>query len=108
MALVSDTDSSRSRRMMAEALKRSPVLQNLSVDFIEELSHLATDRIFMPGDLIIEQGKKGDSMLIMVSGVAVVHVADHRTVSEPLPGDEEEHAARLKKLQQGKASMTKV
>jgi CRP-like cAMP-binding protein len=71
-----DVEPINSRRLMAEALRRSPVLANVSLEFIHELSSAATDRMYMPGDKIIEQGKKGDSMLIMVSGNASVYISD--------------------------------
>merc|ERR1719258_813104 len=62
-------------------MKASPLFATTSPDFVEELSHAAIDRIYMPGDLIIEQGTKGDSMFIMVSGQAGVLAADRSTVT---------------------------
>jgi len=59
-------------RAVMKAVKSSPVLGNMSGAFVEELSTVADNRIYMPGDLIIEEGKEGDSMFIMVSGNAAV------------------------------------
>jgi len=75
-------DINASKKTMAHVLKSSPVLSNVSVEFIEELSLAAMDRIYMPGDMIIEQGTKGDSMLVMVSGTAAVYVTDPTQIGD--------------------------
>lgn len=42
--------------------------------FVEELSRVSQDRIYLPGEYIIEEGQAGDSMFVMVSGKACAHV----------------------------------
>jgi len=64
------------RAIMAQALQGSPLFADVGTNFIEELALVATDRIYMPGDMIIEQGKKGDSMFVMVSGAAAVYATE--------------------------------
>mmetsp|Transcript_92851 Transcript_92851/g.144822 ORF Transcript_92851/g.144822 Transcript_92851/m.144822 type:complete len:1082 (+) Transcript_92851:127-3372(+) len=56
-----------------KAARNHPIFGKIGVDFIKALSELAVDRIFMPGDLIIQEGQKGDSLFIMVSGQATVY-----------------------------------
>jgi CRP-like cAMP-binding protein len=73
--------STHRHRAFLRVMKASPLFATTSPDFVEELSHVAIDRIYMPGDLIIEQGTKGDSMFIMVSGQAGVLAADRSTVT---------------------------
>lgn len=62
-------------RAVIKAVKSSSLFGNISSDFIEELSTVSIDRIYMPGDVIIEEGQKGDSLFIMVSGQAAVFTA---------------------------------
>merc|ERR1712096_592814 len=64
-------------RAVMKAVKSSPVFGNMSVAFVEELSAVSSNRIYMPGDLIIEEGREGDSMFIMVSGNAAVFATNH-------------------------------
>lgn len=54
------------------AAKASPLLHAITLDFIVALSEVASDRIFMPGDTIMQQGAQGDSMFIILSGEAEV------------------------------------
>merc|ERR1711975_44332 len=55
-----------------KAVKSSTVFGNMSVAFVEELAVVSNNRIYMPGDLIIQEGSEDDSMFIMVSGSAAV------------------------------------
>jgi len=82
MELMSSAEAHCSKHMMVDALKRSPVLANVSTAFILELSAVAHDRIYMPGEFIIEQGTKGDSMFIMVCGSADVYTKDTKRASD--------------------------
>lgn len=59
-------------RIVMKAVKSSPLLGAMPEAFIEELSAVAVNRIYMPGDLVVEEGKEGNSMFIMVSGTAAV------------------------------------
>jgi CRP-like cAMP-binding protein len=56
-----------------KAAQSHPIFGKIGSEFIRELSNVSADRIYMPGDLIIEEGSKGDSLFIMVSGHAVVY-----------------------------------
>jgi len=55
-----------------ETLKGSELLKTAGPEFVGELSSVSTDRIYMPGDFIIEEGKRGASMFVMLSGDAGV------------------------------------
>eukprot|EP00927_Polykrikos_kofoidii_P011928 TRINITY_DN15105_c0_g1_i1.p1 TRINITY_DN15105_c0_g1~~TRINITY_DN15105_c0_g1_i1.p1 ORF type:complete len:1261 (-),score=248.56 TRINITY_DN15105_c0_g1_i1:69-3548(-) len=57
-------------------LKLSHIFSNMSQGFLESLSEIYVDRIFMPGDSIMEEGERGDSMFVMISGTAGVYVHD--------------------------------
>jgi CRP-like cAMP-binding protein len=59
-------------RIVMKAMKSSPLLGSMPEAFIEELSAVAINRIYMPGDLVMEEGQEGDSMFICVSGTAAV------------------------------------
>mmetsp|Transcript_100383 Transcript_100383/g.304574 ORF Transcript_100383/g.304574 Transcript_100383/m.304574 type:complete len:789 (-) Transcript_100383:294-2660(-) len=68
-----DMDQAFRRSLIAEVM-RAPFFEGMSLEFVEQLSALSMDRIFMPGELIIEEGKKGNSMFIVISGEALVFV----------------------------------
>lgn len=53
---------------------------NMSAELAEELCSISKTRLFMPGDCIIQEGKRGDSMFIMISGSAIAYV-DHQDPS---------------------------
>lgn len=92
-----------SRRVMIQALKQSEVLSDVSDEFIEEVGKVAEDRIYMPGDVILEQGAKGESMVIMVSGTATVYVLAASSCDDE---DSLRAGEVIKKF--GKHSMSKV
>jgi len=75
--------SAGTHRAFMKVLKASPLFASTSEAFVEEISTVATDRIYMPGDLIIEQGTRGDSMFIMVSGQAGVFVSNPDSMAAP-------------------------
>lgn len=64
------------REAIIAMLQAVPPFSDMNPGTIEELSAGATDRVFMPGDLIIREGRSGDSMFIMLSGTAGVYVSD--------------------------------
>lgn len=78
-------------RAVMKAVKSSKYLANIPAAFMEDLSKVSAHRIYMPGDLIIEEGKDGDSMFIMVSGNASVYAtapddqAAHHAEDAPHP-----------------------
>jgi CRP-like cAMP-binding protein len=56
---------SQTRKAFMRAMQKSPLFKDVSALFLDHLSAVSVDRIYMPGDLIIEEGKRGDSMFIM-------------------------------------------
>lgn len=71
-----NTWKSKTHRAFMRAMQKSQLFANVSTAFLEHLSSVSVDRIYMPGDHIIEEGKRGDSMFIMVSGTAGVFTSD--------------------------------
>lgn len=59
-----------------EILKKSPFFSNMNPDFVQDLSLVAMDRIFMPGEDIMSEGDVGHSMFIMVNGSANVYMSE--------------------------------
>merc|ERR1719272_2694268 len=83
-----------------KAAKSSKVFANIGTDFIEKLSSVAVDRIFMPGDLILEEGAPGDSLFIMISGQAKVYIRQVQLTRQSLlrevtPGGKAEEEQKL-------------
>jgi len=85
-------------RIVGRALRKTATFDLVTDEFISDLGRAATDRIYLPGECIIEEQKSGDSMFIMISGKATVFVD---TVAKPQPRPEREketmrtgHAAR--------------
>lgn len=77
--------SAGTNRAFLKVLKKSPLFSSISPHFVDELSNAAADRIYMPGDLIIEQGGNGDSMFIMVFGQAAVFITDPDSIPVTAP-----------------------
>eukprot|EP00443_Scrippsiella_acuminata_P050492 CAMPEP_0115468828 /NCGR_PEP_ID=MMETSP0271-20121206/51160_1 /TAXON_ID=71861 /ORGANISM="Scrippsiella trochoidea, Strain CCMP3099" /LENGTH=980 /DNA_ID=CAMNT_0002895897 /DNA_START=81 /DNA_END=3021 /DNA_ORIENTATION=- len=77
MAPVGSERSSVRKRIehFLETLRGSDLLKTAGSEFVEELAGVSTDRIYMPGDCIIEEGKRGASMFVMLSGEAGVYKA---------------------------------
>lgn len=63
-------------KTVVAAVQQTAMFGQIGAAFIEDLSNAAEDRIYMPGELIIEEGAAGDSLFIMVSGQAKVMVRD--------------------------------
>lgn len=63
-------------------LRSSPFFRNVNPAFVEDLSLIAIDRIFMPGDMVVHEGDIGDSMFILVSGAADVFLNDKEASAE--------------------------
>jgi len=80
------------RAAFLQVLRSSPLFAETNPAFVSELSAAAVDRIYMPGDIIIEEGQRGDSMFIMVSGQAGVFVSD----PEAMPNANMERDAQLR------------
>ena len=59
-----------------------PLLTGLSNDLLERLSKLAKAVTFLPGDLVIGEGEKGDSLYIITHGLVSVYKAGHE--DEPI------------------------
>ena len=55
-------------------IQSSPFFANTNPDFVAELASSAVDRIFMPGDLVVNEGDVGNSMFILLNGSADVYV----------------------------------
>lgn len=64
------------QRAFMKVLRSSLLFSNTSPAFVDEVGTVAIDRIYMPGDAILQEGQRGDSMFIMVSGEAGVFVSD--------------------------------
>mmetsp|Transcript_40815 Transcript_40815/g.75939 ORF Transcript_40815/g.75939 Transcript_40815/m.75939 type:complete len:1164 (-) Transcript_40815:27-3518(-) len=72
----SRTWKSKTHAAVMRAMQKSQLFSGVSHAFLDQLGQVSIDRIYMPGDLIMEEGRRGDSMFIMVSGTAGVFVSD--------------------------------
>ncbi|CAK9075520.1 cGMP-dependent protein kinase (PbPKG) [Durusdinium trenchii] len=61
---------------LIDRIQNSPFFNNTHPDFVIELANSAVDRIFMPGDLVVNEGEVGNSMYILLNGNADVYVSD--------------------------------
>mmetsp|Transcript_65632 Transcript_65632/g.140304 ORF Transcript_65632/g.140304 Transcript_65632/m.140304 type:complete len:1222 (-) Transcript_65632:72-3737(-) len=52
------------------ALKGSGIFMNTSADFIKAMAEISKTRMYMPGDIIVEEGKLGSSMFVLLVGTA--------------------------------------
>lgn len=59
-------------------IQESPFFCNTHPDFVRELANSAVDRIFMPGDLVVNEGESGNSMFVLLNGSADVYVSDKK------------------------------
>jgi len=59
---------------VVQAVQSTKMFGKIGAEFIKELAIAAADRIFMPGELILEEGASGDSLFVMVSGSAKVYL----------------------------------
>merc|ERR1719482_496297 len=70
-------DESRAKQQTAlcllQVLRGSSKFAYLSAEFLQRLSEVSIEHTFLPGDWIVKQGDKGDSMFILISGNASVH-----------------------------------
>mmetsp|Transcript_28221 Transcript_28221/g.62412 ORF Transcript_28221/g.62412 Transcript_28221/m.62412 type:complete len:1133 (-) Transcript_28221:71-3469(-) len=81
LSLVQDADAdwkATELKVVMRAVKGSPFFASISSGFIERLGSVSADRIYMPGDLIIAEGTEGDSMFIMISGMAAVFTSNSK------------------------------
>jgi len=66
---------------LLRVLQRSSKFSNLPTEFLRRLSEVSVEHIYMPGDAIIQQGERSDSMFMIINGTASVHAESHgRTV----------------------------
>lgn len=61
-------------RIVIRSVQKSKYFSKMCPLFVEELSKVSVDRIYMPSEVVIQAGDVGDSMFIMVSGTACVYV----------------------------------
>eukprot|EP00928_Gymnodinium_smaydae_P087617 TRINITY_DN71861_c0_g1_i1.p1 TRINITY_DN71861_c0_g1~~TRINITY_DN71861_c0_g1_i1.p1 ORF type:complete len:903 (+),score=177.68 TRINITY_DN71861_c0_g1_i1:275-2983(+) len=64
------------RAQLIAKIQRAPFLEDLSKRFVVRLSERCEDRIFAPGELIMEEGEPGHTMYIVVGGSGYVYVND--------------------------------
>ncbi|CAJ1419536.1 unnamed protein product [Effrenium voratum] len=76
-------------------IQSSPFFANTNPDFVAELASSAVDRIFMPGDLVVNEGDVGNSMFILLNGSADVYVSDK---SDKERGPEAKEAKKVKQM----------
>lgn len=57
-----------------ELIRKQPAFNNLNADEIDVLVTLLVEKKFAPGDVIVKQGDRVDSVYIIVSGTADVFV----------------------------------
>jgi len=77
-------------KTVVQAVQKSStsIFSNVGAEFIAELSTVADDRIYMPGEIIIKEGDPGDSLFIMVSGQAQVYIAQEvNTTGDSIPAE---------------------
>jgi CRP/FNR family transcriptional regulator, cyclic AMP receptor protein len=54
--------------VIIEILKKLPLFNELDFSAIQELTHLAEERLFHRGETIFEESTTGDSIMVIVSG----------------------------------------
>jgi CRP-like cAMP-binding protein len=70
-----------SQDMFVRVLKKS-VLRDTSDEFLDEISVVAIDRMYAPGDFIVIEGHKSASMFVMGSGRAGVYQRNPQSVND--------------------------
>ncbi len=72
-----------------EMIAMVPLLQGLSDKLIDQLSNRAKELTFLQGDLVIEQGEKGDSLYIINHGELTIYKTGHidKPIAELKSGD---------------------
>ena len=72
-----------------EMIAMVPLLQGLSDKLIDQLSNRAKELTFLQGDLVIEQGEKGDSLYIIIHGELTIYKTEHidKPIAELKSGD---------------------
>eukprot|EP00929_Paragymnodinium_shiwhaense_P007252 TRINITY_DN111188_c0_g1_i1.p1 TRINITY_DN111188_c0_g1~~TRINITY_DN111188_c0_g1_i1.p1 ORF type:complete len:592 (+),score=108.45 TRINITY_DN111188_c0_g1_i1:93-1868(+) len=74
------------KRLVSEVVSMSPLLCEIGEDFLEELAVIAKARMYVPNELIIEQGGSCTSMFICVSGIASVRNGENDEVAKVTAG----------------------
>ena len=72
-----------------EMIAMVPLLQGLSDKLIDQLSNRAKELTFLQGDLVIEQGEKGDSLYIINHGELTIYKTENidKPIAELKSGD---------------------
>ena len=68
---------SRNNRVDPSELPTVPLFVGLAEDEIAAIAKLADRRVLNDGDVLVEQGRFGDSFYVIASGQAYVYIADH-------------------------------
>lgn len=74
LELLKVIQEKRQQEIVQQAMRASPLFSGVSDAFVEKMRHIALYHIFLPGATLTDQGDKGESMFIMVSGEAAVLV----------------------------------
>ena len=77
-------------------IQESPFFCNTHPDFVRELASSAVDRIFMPGDCVVNEGEVGNSMFILLNGSADVFVSDKK--DQEKGADKKPEAKKIKHM----------
>ncbi|CAE7393898.1 Hcn1, partial [Symbiodinium pilosum] len=63
-----------------------------------ELANAAVDRIFMPGDLVVNEGDVSNSMFILLNGSADVYVSDKSKDKQDKEGSKKHGSKKIKEM----------
>jgi len=72
---------SRGDKIDPEDLPRIPLFVGLESNEIADIAAMAVRREMEPGEVLIEQGRFGDSFFVIASGTALVYIADEYVAS---------------------------
>ena len=76
----------RTRRQTAQVLGTVPLFAGFSHRHLERLARETDEQVFEPGQHIVEEGQRGETLYVVLSGEAKV-VRGRRTVARMYPGD---------------------
>jgi len=83
---------------LIERIQNSPFFCNTNPDFVIELAGAAVDRIFMPGDLVVNEGDVSNSMFILLNGSADVYVSDKNKEKQDKAAGKQPEAKTIKQM----------
>jgi small-conductance mechanosensitive channel/CRP-like cAMP-binding protein len=75
-------DSSNDVAKRLGVLRSIPIFRSLPLDAAQRLAPLLKHAMFAPGEFVIRQGDEGDSMYVLITGTADVHIESESGVSE--------------------------